>query len=241
MYTPWDVLADIGAMLHKGKDVFLLDSVLSSANSPFVLRHSPATLDLWGIVSSLKKEYHRQDTLEIHCLPDTCMSFKATDPRDKIFAILGISPEGSSYAIKVDCSRSVSDVYIDAGHHLIGRNEFFEVLQWAGVGYSHRTKVLQSRVPDWNIGRPNGPLGQAFATREANYRSAIDTNAGISIAQNSQRIVVVICLAAEERTPDQLSGGTPLQPAWKRGFWRTPEFAGMAVDQPAISNFFIST
>ena len=45
----------------------------------------------------------------------------------------------------------------------------------------------------------------------------------IRILSNILAVSVVICLAAEERTPDQLGGGTPLQLAWTRGSWHTPE------------------
>jgi hypothetical protein len=58
----------------------------------------------------------------------------ATDPRDKIFGILGIlSLEQKRQFITVDYTRSVEGVYIDVATSLIERFKNFDTLYFAGT------------------------------------------------------------------------------------------------------------
>lgn len=58
-------------------------------------------------------------------------TFKATLPQDKVYAVLGISQEGNSYAdspLKPDYNKSVAEVYRDTTRYLIWHNVNLDVL-----------------------------------------------------------------------------------------------------------------
>ena len=53
---------------------------------------------------------------------------KATDPRDKIFGLLGIANEGSSRYIGADYSKSMGEMYTSATRRLLIGDQHLELL-----------------------------------------------------------------------------------------------------------------
>lgn len=81
-------------------------------------------------------------------------TFRATDPRDKVFAVLGIArfedPEG---LLVPDYSKSVTQVWRDAAEHLFfcnGGKASVHMLGLAGTGHSHARLPMPSWVPNLN-------------------------------------------------------------------------------------------
>lgn len=72
-------------------------------------------------------------------------SNSATDPRDKIFALLGLATQKGS--LEADCSKSVAEVYIEAAWTLTRETQSLEVLTLTSS--THRVEDLPSWVPDW--------------------------------------------------------------------------------------------
>jgi hypothetical protein len=79
--------------------------------------------------------------------------FKSTDPRDKVYALLGLTHDGSRDRIKVDYDKAyeVTDVYIDAMLFILNNNQDpLRVLMRAGIGFKRFLGGLPSWVPDWS-------------------------------------------------------------------------------------------
>lgn len=90
---------------------------------------------------------------------------KAADPRDKIFAILGVCKDDitavpahppSSKELRIDYKRSVADVYKGAAKHLMLKNHNLDVL--SACQNPHRLDELPSWAPDWRVPRYNNPI-----------------------------------------------------------------------------------
>jgi hypothetical protein len=64
-----------------------------------------------------------------------CRGFTATDPRDKIFALLGLVDAYDHPRLKVDYGKSAHDVMVDAARYFLERNELCDVLFEAGIGW----------------------------------------------------------------------------------------------------------
>ncbi|KAL8752311.1 MAG: hypothetical protein Q9199_005828 [Rusavskia elegans] len=76
---------------------------------------------------------------------------EATDPRDRVYAIMGIVADKQlSTTLGVDYSHSTEKVFEDIARYLIGRKASIEVLYEAG-GPKNLTR-LPSWAPDWTIG-----------------------------------------------------------------------------------------
>ncbi|KAH7420096.1 heterokaryon incompatibility protein-domain-containing protein [Cadophora sp. MPI-SDFR-AT-0126] len=99
---------------------------------------------------------------------------QATDPRDRIFGLLGVAPDAGSLGITVDYGREVHEVFEDAARALL-KNNFTDVLSWCR-SRSKSKLALPTWVPDFsealleplgsykNRGPPSKPLFNASGT-----------------------------------------------------------------------------
>ncbi|KAF3762093.1 HET-domain-containing protein [Cryphonectria parasitica EP155] len=114
---------------------------------------------------------------------DTC---RTTDPRDRIFAILGLPHVAgmNTAALKPDYTIKVEDLYVRAAKGAILQGEAMPTLAFAGMGY-RRSLNLPSWVPDWTC------LPAAFGSfwydaREADYYTIRGTQVTVSWDQGCQ-------------------------------------------------------
>ncbi|KAK8004082.1 NADH-cytochrome b5 reductase 1 [Apiospora arundinis] len=73
----------------------------------------------------------------------------ATDPRDKVFALLGLTPGGKLGPIEADYNLSVSQVYTRTALYLASQHGWMAVLDRAGVSKDVPQNGIPSWVPDW--------------------------------------------------------------------------------------------
>ncbi|KAJ9621045.1 hypothetical protein H2203_007632 [Taxawa tesnikishii (nom. ined.)] len=83
---------------------------------------------------------------------------KATDPRDRIFGLLGILHEPSmDFHIVPDYTESVCDVYTEVTAKWTAAADSFDLTYAAGAGYSRSNPTLPSWVPDFVRSMPYYP------------------------------------------------------------------------------------
>lgn len=80
---------------------------------------------------------------------------QATDPRDKIFGLLGLTPDAAELGIKVDYTKAVNEVFTDTAKARL-ENHFTDVLLWCQ--FHKRRPDLPSWVPDFSLPLPE-PIG----------------------------------------------------------------------------------
>jgi hypothetical protein len=74
-------------------------------------------------------------------------SMKATDPRDRIYGILGLAPDKNVLDIKVDYKKEVHEVYTEVARTMLTHN-YTDILSWA---HSSKSPLgIPSWVPDFN-------------------------------------------------------------------------------------------
>ena len=84
----------------------------------------------------------------------TTSKFEASDPRDKVFAVLGLAgDEADTSLLAPDYTKSVGQLFENVGRYLFLESKVpsFHMLAFAGVGFSPERKDMASWVPD--IGR----------------------------------------------------------------------------------------
>jgi len=81
----------------------------------------------------------------------SCYRFQATDPRDKIFGMLGMAINGEELLLEPDYTASIQDVYVRSACHLLTGDESLQLLHVAGTGYPRSIDDLPSWVPDWTV------------------------------------------------------------------------------------------
>ncbi|KAH8650126.1 heterokaryon incompatibility protein-domain-containing protein [Xylariales sp. PMI_506] len=96
-----------------------------------------------------------------------------SEPRDKIFGVLGVLPEDIRREFPVDYSLSVKDVYTDIVDFLIYTTERLDVI-CESIHFPAQTHTarLPSWVPDWSQHSETSALGHLY-----NFSAARDTNA----------------------------------------------------------------
>lgn len=89
-----------------------------------------------------------RDLLTLLLLSRHCDS---TDPRDKVYSLLGLVSERLQNLITIDYSQSVEEVLTRTAAAIIICREEFEILAYASLslGARHRDKGLPTWVPDW--------------------------------------------------------------------------------------------
>ncbi|KIN02564.1 hypothetical protein OIDMADRAFT_160053 [Oidiodendron maius Zn] len=93
-----------------------------------------------------------------------CGNSRASDPRDKIFALLGIAGDAEVQGIFPDYRKACEDVYTDLARTLI-QNGFIELLSLCE--FPKKVDGLPSWVPDWSREVYRTPLQQRSLDRSS--------------------------------------------------------------------------
>jgi hypothetical protein len=117
------------------------------------LRNAETMLEFRGDVNYKRKR-------DLALVLDECSSFQSTDPRDKVFALLGLTTDNSKNLIKPNYDKEyhVKQVYIDAMLFILAESDNpMQHLEGAGIGTERSAPELRdlpSWVPDWNLTTP---------------------------------------------------------------------------------------
>ncbi|KAI0971467.1 putative heterokaryon incompatibility protein [Xylaria arbuscula] len=77
----------------------------------------------------------------------------ATDPRDNIYAVQGISTAADSGDILPDYSSTIERPFLETASYLLRQDYPSRILHLAGIGFHRSAKIRTSWVPDWSTKR----------------------------------------------------------------------------------------
>lgn len=119
--------------------------------SDLVMRQNmPLTLENGIVIPYIKRKLHQKDTLSLNEALTISSNFNSTDPRDKVFALLGLITDDLDIHAWVDYSKSVEELYRDTTRYLLSRSSSpLHIINVAGVGYPRKVENLPSWVPDF--------------------------------------------------------------------------------------------
>lgn len=75
--------------------------------------------------------------------------FKATNERDKVFALLGLGKDTDDEILQADYNSTSKDVYRTVSRHLLLRDPYIHILNKARVSFPRLSTGLPSWVPDF--------------------------------------------------------------------------------------------
>jgi hypothetical protein len=108
----------------------------------------------------------------------------ATDPRDRVFALLGIASDGASAGVLIDYSLECSEVYKQLANYNLAFQQSLSYLSFSG--HQLRTPHLPSWVPDWSLNANPAPrsslAGQGF-------KASGDAKPNISISPDGRELI----------------------------------------------------
>lgn len=137
--------------------------------SQVLVYQGPSSLPDLGSLATLGKE----SFLEAMCV---CRRKLSTDPRDKVFGILGVLPLEIRAEFPVDYNQSLKDVYINAVDYLLHTTDRLDVI-CESIHFPLHTNAanLPTWVPDWSHIPETASLGRmcefsAAGTTDAEYK-----------------------------------------------------------------------
>jgi len=96
--------------------------------------------------------------------------FQATDPRDKVFALLGIASDSQVLGLRPDYRKSYEEAYTDVTRAFI-QNGYIEILSLSES--AKQSILLPSWVPDWSYTTHRCPLQQRALDRSTRPLTSI--------------------------------------------------------------------
>lgn len=146
-----------GWIAKVGQHQLGLNEGLESHYRPGIYRAS-LMYSLW---SAMNSEAGLAKPVSFYDLLCETRPFEATDPRDKVFALVGIptadaDPEGSHCFVEPDYSKTIEEVFVDAAKRILARNtgslHLLGAVQHQPNGCK-ATASLPTWVPDWSLFR----------------------------------------------------------------------------------------
>ncbi|ETS77422.1 hypothetical protein PFICI_11296 [Pestalotiopsis fici W106-1] len=137
------------ALLVSGNDSIPWARVVEAAGRVIELDERPPVLDLNRQVCLLPRQELR--------LLDLGRQSQATNPRDKVFALLGLLPNRCIGQVEADYTLTVEELYTKVALELASSYDWSDVLVRAGA--CQRTiSALPSWAPDWSFNRLPDPI-----------------------------------------------------------------------------------
>ena len=149
----------------------------------------------------------------------------ATNPRDKVYALLGMVNDAGG--ISPDYSKSVEEIYMQTAKHIMITNKDLKLL--SEVKELRPNPELPSWVPNWSI----SPKVTTLATRNSNgtrrYLAAGESSAKFTVSESGEKAIAIHGLCFDEISPhlgvvSSIADGSNYTPwlgltAYSTGLW----------------------
>ncbi|MCJ1464429.1 hypothetical protein MMC07_003042 [Pseudocyphellaria aurata] len=157
-------VSNLSPEVRAGKKVLLWDACESAqrfveiqvknSNDPVSAMARNALKATVAAIHNVRRDLSPTDPMSsLEMLLKRTMTFHATDPRDKVFALLGLAHESDRVEIDPDYSKSLEQVYAEIAVYLISRNINMIYFNTNSPNQNH-----PSWVPDWSWLNRRWPL-----------------------------------------------------------------------------------
>lgn len=171
-----------------------INAQLISVNHTILLGKSKYK-ELFSVIACKKGRESKLLTLDMLDLLDLYFRLEASDPRDQIYALLGLA--NAKGVIIPDYSKPVEWVFEDFARKLIEQHRDLRVILHAGVGIPREKDLykLPSWVPDWSYilrSHPKAPASLFGASKTARgfYRACGNTEALFHLSNRASLCVI---------------------------------------------------
>ncbi|KAI1353494.1 putative heterokaryon incompatibility protein [Xylaria sp. FL0043] len=101
----------------------------------------------------IRQEFRAKQSIGLFDLLIASINSTATDPRDNIYAVQGISTAADSGDIIPDYSSTIERPFLETTYYLLRQDYPSRMLHLAGIGFYRSAKIRASWVPDWSTKR----------------------------------------------------------------------------------------
>jgi Heterokaryon incompatibility protein (HET) len=157
-YISWDYLSIVGKVLYDPEFV-LSSALLMAGNNKWSLRKPPLGSAMISLMEAFREAILHDGRIPATTLFSLGCIKAATDPRDKVYAVLGISTTDVQEAIPIDYGKTVDQVYLEAAHYLISIGELFSLITFAGATSPSQVDTIPTWVPNFRRNcHTSGPI-----------------------------------------------------------------------------------
>ena len=142
----WDTLAEVVVTIETNGLSWLIVQSIDEVVDPA----APAGLLNTACVHAMKNMKNMQQPIGLQFALIYCLRFKATDPRDKIFALLGLATDAADPVLHPNYRATAREVFTASSSYMMTTNKSLRILHIAGLGWSRQILDLPSWVPDWS-------------------------------------------------------------------------------------------
>ena len=143
----WNTLAEVVVTIEtNGLSRLILQNIDNGEGDS----DAPGGLLNTACVHAMKKMRNLRRPIDLQFALIYCLRFKATDPRDKLFALLGLATDADDPVLLPNYRATVREVFTASSRHMMTTNKSLRILHIAGIGWSRQIKDLPSWVPDWS-------------------------------------------------------------------------------------------
>lgn len=157
----WDLLVSVIHHLTK----FCLEMILIPKTDALDTLLPSGYINARSTVAIRDKFRGSQRNTFLEILMDT-MRFQASDPRDKIYALLGLGTDNTGHLIEADYSLPVINVYRSTTAILIDASSTLLPFSSAGIGCTRKQLTLPSWVPDYSTDPELLPLSTICSSQD---------------------------------------------------------------------------
>jgi hypothetical protein len=181
----WDALCFVVfKILENGFQHLARGSAANSSDPPPNLPHGLPNLTVMQDARYLQQN-GEHESLQLTLLG--MYHFNATDPRDKIFAVLGLADDIDDEPLRPNYEETTEQVYHKTALHLLLRDPSIDILHKAGVGYPRHLTNILSWVPDWTS---EAFLEFSSRVRTGGFRAAGDSFPNVQRTSSTDSIAI---------------------------------------------------
>jgi len=112
------------------------------------------------------------------------VTFKSTNPLDKVYALLSLTSDGSNEAIVPDYRKSPQQLFTEVSKYFVVIDQPFSILSSAGIGHEQKYNDLPSWVPDWTTPTAGADFNFGEPTLGKGYKASGTSQAQVDLCQD---------------------------------------------------------
>jgi hypothetical protein len=143
------------------------------------------------LMNIYRNSRQREGAIELFRILEECRYSRATDPKDYLFGLLGLTEDADEPCLAPDYSQSQAEILQRYARFLVGKDHSLELL----FNASCRPKAsgLPSWVPDWSPRKPLSPARldvPLFSGEDSIYRAAGRSEPRMSLSNDSDILII---------------------------------------------------
>jgi len=163
------------------------------------LEHFPMHAGLQIVMlSDVRERVAANESMELFDLLTSSINSTATDPRDNIYAVQGISTaagfglDPGDVTLKPDYTAAIEHPFRTVAEHTLRQNRGLHMFHYTGIGFgrSHQLRNTPSWVPDWSTRRVSRPYWRDSSMTPYRASSGLDPANTITLALDSSTLIL---------------------------------------------------